>query len=226
MKQMGPGVEALPPAGHLRDEEIKKRADTLEAQIETLSKDVGAIDPTKLDPKKVEREVRQVSVMGDVPVPNAQSGYKYRWEYRDPSGKTGGRYMYDRLRQGWERVVGDMPEAREYKAVTGERWVADCLLMRIPEARYRELEHEDRVKRLRRHEGLTSNLRSMAAKAGVRVIDYSQPSGDEQRLVKTVKRVPPQGDMRKAFAHSVAKDQFDKALKEGSLQVPGEHNRR
>jgi hypothetical protein len=206
-------IEALPDAGHARREELKRRMAALEAEAAKLEAELEAqgIDPAKLSADAVEREVREAtSDAGEVRVSNAQPGFAYTWIYRDPFSRFGGRQVYAMQALGWERVAGNMPEAVEHKSVTGERWVADCLLMRCPIERFMALQLLDRKKRLAQQEGISAALFERAARAGVRVTNLR----DDPRLRALVginedkldKRVPTSRQLRQRFAREIVRD--------------------
>lgn len=206
-------VEALPDAGHARREELKRRMASLQVEADKLEAEFESqgIDPAKLSAEAVEREVRQAtSDAGEVRVSNAQPGYAYSWIYRDPFNRFGGRQVYSMQALGWERVSGNMPEAVEHKSVTGERWVADCLLMRCTLERFMALQLIDRKRRLAQQEGISGDLFERAARAGIRVTNLK----DDARLRALVgisddkldRRVPTSRQQRQNFARGIARD--------------------
>lgn len=223
---------ALPEAGDARRDELKRRTAELEAQAEELAAelDVQGIDPAKLSSDAVEREVRQaVNDQGEVRVSNPQPGYAYCWVFRDPFNKFGGRSVYSMQAMGWERVAGEMKEAIEHRAVTGERWVADCLLMRCPLERFVQLQMISRKKRLAQQEGISSSLIEKASRRGIRVRD----ARTDEKLralagipedVGVYKNVPTSKQLRQQFARSVAREVTTQQLKDGTagLGVPGD----
>jgi hypothetical protein len=146
----------LPPPGHARRETLKRRMDRLTEEAERLAAESGMerIDEAKLKAIAEDREVRQQFVVDantgieDVPVSNKQPGYRYVWVWRDPYNRLGGRIVFSYLRDGYEIVRGDMPEAQEYRSVTGERWAADAMLLRIRQDVAERLDAQRRARRL------------------------------------------------------------------------------
>jgi hypothetical protein len=219
----------LPPAGDARRDALKQRADVLQQEADALAAElqVGAIAPEALDPSKVEREVlRATNAEGEVWVSKALPEYRYCWVYRDPYNRFGGRFIYAMKALGWEVVKGDAPEAREHEeGPSRERWVADCLLMRIRKDHWNALQLADRKKRLLQQEGIDATLLAEADRRGVRVRDLATDP-QLQRMTgmypdqrSPQKRIASTKDLRREFAKSVARDAMTQALKDGT--VPG-----
>lgn len=169
-------TDGLAEPGYQRREELRQRADGLMVEAERLMNEYEreSIDPSKLDPAKVDREVRQaVNDSGEVFVSNANPNYRYVWIYRDPQNRFGGRFAHAAKAVGFEVVSGDLPEASEHRAVTGERWVADCLLMRIRLDHYAKLQLRDREKRLRQQMGVSAGFFDAAERSGIRAFDHT-----------------------------------------------------
>jgi hypothetical protein len=239
-KQHDP-TDGLPEAGHSRREELKRRADKLMAEAELLMSEYERepIDPAKLDPANIENEIRQaMNIHSEVWVSNANPNYRYAWIYRDPYNKYGGRFVHQMTAQGWERVVGDMQEAREHgRTSTGERWVADCLLLRCRLDRYAALKLADRETRARRHDGITSQFFETAARRGVKVFDqntmpehirgYMENMAGERQASRPLAHpargrgmvVPPSRVLRAQAAQRLAMDKLAHQVRQGT--VPG-----
>lgn len=220
-------VAALPDAGAARREELRRRADALAAEAARLETELEAqgIDPERLKPEAVEREVRHaVNDQGEVRVSDAQPGYAYSWIFRDPFNRFGGRTVYAMQALGWEVVKHDMPEAKEHKAVTGERWVADCLLMRCTLDRFIALQLIDRKRRLAQQEGISGALIEKAASRGIRVRDVR--TDDKLRALagvpddpKVYTRIPTSRELRRQFAKQTAQDILTQRLKDGTAGI-------
>lgn len=207
-------VAALP-AGDAKRDAQKAQLAALEEQAAKLSDELGvqAIDPERLKPEAVEREVRRaISPAGDIYISKQQSDYRYAMIYRDPSDKHGNTAAFAMEALGWERVVGDMPEAREHtRGPSRERWISDCLLMRINKDRWAHLQLEDRKRRLLQQEGITAGLIATADKYGVGVRNVET----DERLARLIgapspaaamRRVPSSAERRQAFARGVARE--------------------
>jgi hypothetical protein len=223
----------LPPAGDAQREELKKRAAALMAEAELIMGQlgVGAIDPAKLDSDTFEREVMAAMdfASGEVFVSNADPNYRYAWIYRDPRNQWGGRAVRQLQAIGWQVVSGSMKEAEEHKAVTGERWVSDCLLMRCRVDRYAQLQVADREKRLRQADTVAASFFNAADKRGVRVFDQNTMPGhirsqiESQAIARRPEKrrvvVPTAQAMTATAAQQLAKDRLNLAIKQGT--VPG-----
>lgn len=163
----------LPDAGPERAEYLRRKAAEMvnEAnRIETALDLNCAVGDVPID-----REVRQsLNAESDVVVSKPQPGYRYCWVYRDPQNTTGGVQVRKHQALKYEIVKGDMPEAREHRQVTGERWVADCLLMRIKNEDYVEQQMRERARRLAMQEACEAPLRNVADRYGVRVLDMGE----------------------------------------------------
>jgi hypothetical protein len=206
------GAEALP-AGDAKRDAQKAQLAALEEQAAALSDELGvqSIDPAKLAPEAVEREVRRaISPAGDIYISKQQPDYRYAMIYRDPSDKHGNTAAFAMEALGWERVMGDHPEAREHtRGPSRERWISDCLLMRIRKDRWEHLQLDDRKRRLLQQEGITAGLIATADKFGVSVRNVET----DERLARLIgapspaaamRRVPSSAERRQAFARSVA----------------------
>jgi hypothetical protein len=227
------GEETLPPAGDARKEELKLRADELAEEAERVMNELETfgIDPSKLDSTKVEREVRQaVNDDGEVFVENANPDYAYCWMFRDPQNRFGGRFVNALKVLGWEVVAGDnMKEAWRHRSVTGERWIADCLLMRCRREVYEQIKLKDRERRLRQQESITGQLKEKGARYGMRVHtelnDHlrSLAGVREQEIMRPL-HVPSTKALRQEWARKSAQEILDQKLRSGTLEgldVPG-----
>jgi hypothetical protein len=213
-----PAENALPAAGHARREELKRRLESLQKEIESLDDgDRGTIDPSKLE---IDREVA-VHFTGpdaELYISNADRNFKYTWVYRDPYNKFGGRFVRSYQVDGWQIVTGsDMREAWEHRSVTGERWVADCLLMRMRVDKHAEMHIKRLQRRVALEHGVTSQLEELAARSGVKVhTHYDDMPGHLQSAVESASSGHMQ---RRQFARQMASTQMDKAIRAG--KIPG-----
>jgi hypothetical protein len=163
----------LPPAGDERREVLKRRMDSLQEELETIAKEleVEGINPKTFQP---DREAMQTMGMdGELEISHANANYQYVWVWRDPYNRLAGRVVFAYKREGWEVVSGDMPEARDRMAVTGERWAVDCLLMRMPKGRYEQIKAQERRRRLARETGVEQGLLEQAERHGAKVFDLT-----------------------------------------------------
>jgi hypothetical protein len=147
----------LPPAGHARDEELRRREDNLQKAAETVHTEREAIDPAALEE---DYDVQSLLRRGDgLTVSDPQPGFVYCWVY---SGTRTLARVWEKKRLGWEVVQGDDPEAREFKVEDGTRRLADVTLMRIRMDRHLALEMYEEEKRLRQQLGIDAELRDIA----------------------------------------------------------------
>lgn len=189
-------VTGLPPAGHERDEELKRRTDALEEEAD--KREVHSMNEQALE---VDREIRY-AIEGDVlDVTNKQPGYAYMWIYV-------GQYQREITRvkaQGGEVVQGNDPEAAELKAEDTTRRIGDCVLMRMRLDIYRKWEMQQEHKRMRQQEGVEAEARDLASRyagSGIKLVEGYAPSEAHRQAVR-----------------GVAMNSVDKMLREG--RVPG-----
>jgi hypothetical protein len=147
----------LPPAGHVRNEELKMRADTLEQQAETQYANVGAIpaDALKPDPN-MQYEIRH-SHMGigvDHPL------YRTKWvNYVNNNG-----YMvWQAKSDGWQVATArEFPEGRDMMKADGSLRVGDVLLMFMRIDEHLKLEMREKHKRLQQQYGVEADIHDLA----------------------------------------------------------------
>ncbi len=184
----------LPPAGYKREEELTKRTDILDEEIDKRSQDTLAVDPSKLE---VDREIRYDLDKGELDVTESDPSYVYRWVQCERPSSNPSR-MVDLLRyksityQGkkyptWEVVRGDMKEAREKKTALGTRQIGDTMLMRCHKNTYAIIEDEERRKRSNRQFGIDDRLVELAMSAGTKAgqqvyVDHGGQGSSEMNL--------------------------------------------
>ena len=192
-----------------------KKPETREQEAEQQSQ------PTPLTEKIApEPEVRKhLSDEGELRIQNPQPGFVYRWVF---SG-GGGNNVRRRQTQGWEMVIGNMPEAQEFAesrdgtGAVGPRRVADVVLMRCrQEVR---VENMQRVERRRQamELGVTSELQDMAGSFRGKGLSVKIHSGeaDPRELVLGSRS----GTARQALDVGSAYNKLDGHLRRGD--VPG-----
>ncbi|MFA5234443.1 MAG: hypothetical protein WC390_08605 [Sulfurimonas sp.] len=192
----------LPPPGAARNEELAKRTDALQEAIETKMPEMVSLDPSKLEPDRELQYAMQEFSMHEVS--DKLPGWKYTWVY---SGQHGTEITMKKT-YGWIVVQGNDVEAKELEHVDTTRRLGDCILMRIPEAKYKKLmEYEDYVRKLKSSAG-DQELQDAAQKLGL------QASFNEPRIIQRfgggtpAQRIVMQGG-----------GPVDRMLKEGT--VPG-----
>lgn len=174
------------PAGHKRDEAMRRSKDALEQEAEQLADELGVAG---IDPSALEEDREVVQMLTDSShVRDAQPGYVYCWvRFKSNSGANGVDEKLSWTIGGspvWEVVKGDMPEARERKNESGYRVMADVLLMRARKGRYDKLQqylefvHEQRV------DSSIRDLRDMADRKRLKLHEFgdgSNGANDQQR---------------------------------------------
>ncbi len=199
--QSGAG-SALPPAGHVRDEELKLRTDQLAEQAETQAPNIEVIDPNKIKPiPEIQRNFDPSS--GDLEISNARPGWAYLWVYNGDHS----RQITQKTGMGWEVVQGTDPEAAEHKAVGTYRQVGDVVLMRIPQADFDQIRAYERKKAEDRQDSVGAELIEKGRKYGVNV-SVEGISGDPRILDAVAKR---------AQAGNIASDMLDQQIRDGQV---------
>lgn len=225
----------LPPAGHERREELKRRMDALTKEAEHIASEmeIEGINPKALD---IDNEIADhfdpATSMLDVS--DANPSYVYRWEQADLYNRQGNIWVTTRKAEGWEVVSGSDPEAKNCRQVDGTRRVGDAILMRIRKDRYIALELADRRRRLSRSESVSLKALEMAEKAGIPVHDLSNANTPKhilqfaeaqaaaataarQTMVRHMRQVGGQG--KRVLASELASRRLDSAIRSG--RVPG-----
>lgn len=187
----------LPPAGHERKEELKKRTDQLQETIETKMPEMESLPSSALEPDRELQYAMQEFSMHEVS--DKQPGWVYAWVYTGQHGTE----ITMKKTYGWLAVQGEDKEAKELEHVDTTRRLGDCILMKIPEERHKKLlAYEDYVRKLRSSAG-DQELEDAAAKLGLRVtvnepriiqrfgggspaqMTVMQPGGPVDRMLKT-----------------------------------------
>lgn len=202
-----PGTAILPPAGHARKEELKKRTDILEAKAAHDFANVEAIDPDAIE---IERELAQH--FNELNVANAEPGFVYKWVNYTSNGGIAIRQAIAPPER-WQVVTGDMPEATDLKASDGTRKLGDVMLVRMPKKRYDILERLRAEKNARQQQGHESNLRELARRNPKAVKVY----GSEDMPESVTKRLtnPSQASINAMRGAEAAQAQFEQNLRAG-----------
>lgn len=204
--------QQLPPEGYEKREVLKKREDDLQqlAEERAVGEERYTIDPNAFDEI---REIQHAISKGALEVSNAQEGFRYCWVPTVLNAQQ----VWQKKAVGWETVHGDHPEAKEYKTEDSSRRIGDCILMRIPDARYKQLEAYERYKAERHLLGATAELEEMGQKyRGRGLIVHT----DNPEMVPQLKAAQQQQTaFSKAMARQVAGKKVDQMLRDGN--VPG-----
>ena len=204
------GTVGLPPAGHARREELKKRTDTLAPQAEAANAAVEgatAVDWSRVEP---EREIMQYR--DELSVSNKQDDYCYAWVNVDYPLNAKGLKVREKLAlKGWDVVKGDNPEAIELKQTDGTRRLGDVILMRVKRDRFLELEAAEAAKRKAQQQSVTSNLEQLGQKYRRHGLIVHAGSNLNPDMLNVM-----QNRARGAMA---AREQLDQGLRDGSLNL-------
>ena len=204
------GPSALPPAGHSRDEELRRRADALDEaiEIEAANTEVESMNPKAFEPIN---EIQQAfnDQTNELEVSNPDPAYVYCWVNAGQHGI----FIKMKTAQRWEVVQGDDPEAIEHRGLMADttRRVGDCILMRIRKDFYRIIKKRQEEASLARLGATSAGLRELGEKyrdLGVRVKTSEDGTMDEATL-RTMNT--------RAAAQKVAGQVQDKWLKTGTM---------
>lgn len=198
----------LPPAGHARDEELKRRADTLAEEAE---KRAEALSMSGIDADVLKIESELASQMDELYVTNRQPGYEYCWVNFDAPSSARGLMVKRKLAQrGWEVVCGDMPEAIEVKDVTGNRRVGDVILMRIKKEHFDKLKAAEEEYARSLSGAVHSNLQQLGEKYRGRGVIVHTPENMSPQLLKSMEA--------RARGAMAANQKLDQSLRDGTVE--------
>jgi hypothetical protein len=144
----------LPPAGHNREEELKKRIDDLEQQLESLQ---NQEQTHRLDPRVFQEDREILKHMNELEVTDKQPGRVYKWVYYGLNGQMVMKMKYF----GWRVIQSGDPECPEMKESDGTRRIGDTLLMWTTEEKYDEIEKRSERLRLEQQLGVEAALREL-----------------------------------------------------------------
>lgn len=152
-------AQSLPPAGHDRREELKRRDDALAQQGETQYADAGTIPAHILEPDhNTQNTIRRsyLDIGTDHPL------YKTKWvNYANLNGQM----VWQAKSDGWAvATVKEFPEAKSMQKEDGSIRVADVILMFIRIDEHLKLEQREATKRLRQQYGVEAEIHDIAAK--------------------------------------------------------------
>lgn len=201
----------LPPAGHARDEEMRRRTDRLAQQAEerAASEEVYAINPGAL---VVENELAQH--FDELHVSGRLAEYEYVWEnFAHQQGFAVRARLAIRVRlpgdnymtAAWEVVQGDMPEARELLAVDGTRKLGDVLLMRCRKDIFRLIAKSRRSRAEAHTLAVDSRLLEMAEEVGEKYVRVHREMDENHPA------------MKHAAAASIAQQELMRRVRDGSV---------
>jgi hypothetical protein len=168
------GIETLPPAGYARDEELKRRADTLEEKIAATTDDRAAIpqDHDALRPDR-NREIQFAISENYLEVGVNHPYLAVKWvNYKNQDGNM----VWKEKSRGWMvATIREFPEAAGLSKEDSTIRVGDVLLMCIPKDRHLLLEQKDRQKALRQQYGIEAEIHDFARRNPAVIAGVSTP---------------------------------------------------
>lgn len=206
-------AESLPPPGHMRHEELRRRQDELQKEAERVASQMirGTVDPKKLEiANEIASKTQWMSVS------KADPAFVYGWVSKNRHSQ----HIQAMHRLGWITVQGDDPEAEELKGTMQgtspgtTRELGDVVLMKIPKERYivlKALEEKHKLDVQRASTAGLVELGSKYKKQGVIVRAHNMPD--------------PHGDLSgpdirpRAFTSKAGARRFVQDLRDGT--VPG-----
>ena len=199
----------LPPPGHARDEELRRRSAALEEQIAQMPEDRGGVDVSQIP---LENEIANAfDGLGNLTVSKQKPGWVYKWKKADDQQTTLAQNLGFILVQGDPRQGGD-PEGREHMGKhcaggTTLRGAGDVLLWKIPAERYAAIEDYFRKKAI-----------SMGQVAE-RFEDYGEELAMQGMTPKNLAHARPEDPLvKRVFANGPDQArQMSRVLREGSL---------
>lgn len=203
----------LPPPGHQRQEQLRRRQDELQAEAERVADRMirGQIDPSQLE---IANEIASKTQWMNVS--NADPAFVYGWV----STNRHGQHIQAMTRYGWIIVSGDDPEAIELKGTHAgtspgtTRELGDVVLMKIPKERYIVLKA---LEEKRKHDI------QRASTAGL--VELGDKYKKKGFIVRAHNMPDPHGDLSgpdirpRAFTSKAGAQRFIQDLRDGT--VPG-----
>lgn len=206
----------LPPAGHTRDEELKKRTDALEEKAESQFVDRGAIphDSSVLDPSQ-NREIQSHIRKSHLEVGIDHPYLKVKWvNWKNLEGTK----VWEAKADGWMVATShEFPEAKDMVREDGTIRIGDVMLMCIRMDEYLKLEQREKDKRLRQQYGIESEIRALAARnpSVFKEVHSSESGGIPDKYMSTMEsNASRQADARRTVARHLGNK-----MKQGT--VPG-----
>lgn len=201
------GPSELPPPGHERREELKRRDDDLQERLARIEAAMGldnsAGPPVDISHFSISNEI--ASRFDMLKVTDAQPDYAYYWaNFASQHGIDVSSHEV----MGYEVVCGDMPEAKKCRDELGRRRIGDVILMRTPIDNYLELQQLDRWKRQQRQQNVEATLMAMGERYAGRGINVTRGLNPYQT----------QRAMQRAQAQQIARQQFNDLLRSGQVR--------
>lgn len=204
------------PAGHQRDEAMRKVADDL-AQKADESVLQGA-NPAALAPDE-EIQYQLQHDYSDTFTP--QKGWAYRWVYCGAQGRDTIHGLMQHRLDGWKTVKSGDPEAEGWEEclnALGMFCVGDTVLMKIPEARKKALEAREEALAKRQQAETLAEARYYAEEAerklGRHVDMFETSKASMEGTLEHLEQAAP-----RFLGHLKAKSDFESMVRTGT--VPG-----
>ena len=217
----------LPPAGDARRDELKRREDDLQRQVDELSatSEIGAIDPRAFE---VDREIAHhydPQSMSVLSITNPRPEREYCWtNFVSQHGSM----VWLKKAEGWQVVQGDDPECRDsMSGADTTRRRGDLILMWISKARKASLDQIAINRAERQRHGIVSELHDHAARTEGKIIVHDPDAGDTSKHSRHTRTVGTASETlltpRQQAIVSEAKRNLGEALRNEipGLPIPG-----
>lgn len=205
MPTASPTVLTADQAAALREQGVGADKETAKLNADKLAEAAEAIEGGKINLEDIEedREIQFHLFHHEHEVSQKQAGYQYCWVFTGQNG----RFVMQKKALGWDVVQSNDPEAIELKTADGTRRLADVLLMRVTDKRYRTIQRAQHELNVRQQEGIVSNLEEQGRKTGIIVHNTNDNSSTMSAVAK------------RAAQQSIARGAVDKMIRQGN--VPG-----
>ena len=212
-----PNLDAfgLPPTGHERREELKRRTDNLEEQGERVYSDAGTIPSDVLKP---DREIRDHIVKDHLAIGADHPYYKTKWvNWKNLEGQK----VWEAKADGWRVATAkEFPDAEGLVKEDNTIRVGDTMLMFMRFDEHMKLEERERNKRLRQQYGIEAEIHDLAEKVNIATgrkvfgsISTPEFTGVPEHLMKTMEARAKRSD----FARKVAAQHLGNRMKQGMI---------
>lgn len=201
---------SLPPAGHARTDELKRRTDKLEELAEKQYAGVESIDPSKLEP---DREIQYSISNNYLEIGVNHPFLKTKWVNCVNQHST---MVWQEKAKGWKvSTIHEFPEAAPLVREDNTIRVGDVLLMHIRIDEHLKLEQREEQKRFRQQLGIEAELHDIVGKHSNAFTVHSENTGGIPDSITS--RMG--GDLRRSASHQIAARTLGERLKRGT--IPG-----
>jgi hypothetical protein len=192
----------LPPAGYKRDDELARRQDTLNQQLDSMPDDIGTINPEALKP---DHDLQGMIRKNFLEV-NLGPAYKIKWvNFVSQHGQA----VWQAKAEGWEVVTANMVNMCDRDLVKEDNTlrVGDVICMRIRLDRHLMLEQQAENRRLAQQFGIENEINEIASKHPKALKVHSDLSGTN----------PYSDQMQKRAARKTALAHIGNQMKKGPV---------